>query len=336
MSRGQTRNEDWIDGAVLHNNPVEIALEESRRIAALEGLNPEPDVLLSVGTGLSRTVRLLGDIPSNQSHIGPPKARTTGWIRSLFTMVSYQIKLNTDADRRWAQVSDTDKHIAKKLYRINPDLQIDPPELDAVKRVEELAELVPRLISTNYGLNKNIQEVACALVASSFYFERNGPPVSRSSSTTEIHGWICCRLSTASGSSRNAPGSPALSNLSLSDDSPNDIVQLGRFINQSQRPEFMVYSEPKNADDIFKFVPVEEMMNDGIFRKQRLCITISGDDALTTIALRLPSICDKTVYPISGFPRHLMKMDFGHSYRNETLDRPTELPGSSLGFELDR
>jgi hypothetical protein len=287
----------------------------------VEQLNSEPDIVLSIGTGLSSRLRTLGDIPSEQIHRGAPKARTTGWIRSLFTMVSYQIKLNTDADRRWASVLDTERHISKQLYRINPDLRMDPPELDAVDKVEELANLLPRLLASDAILQSRIQEVACALVASSFFFERNGSAVSKSSSSTEIHGWISCRL----GPKNAAPASPdhsrtptpSSSTINLASDSA-DLVQLGKFISRSFRPEFIVRNEPKIVDDVFLPLPVEEMVHHGAFAKQKACISISGDDALTTVALRLPGICTgRTEFPISGFPRQLMKMDFNPSYKPE-------------------
>lgn len=54
LERNWYRLEEWIDGALLHNNPVEIALEEARRLAETESLNLVPDIVLSVGSGLSK------------------------------------------------------------------------------------------------------------------------------------------------------------------------------------------------------------------------------------------------------------------------------------------
>ncbi|ETI24750.1 hypothetical protein G647_04120 [Cladophialophora carrionii CBS 160.54] len=320
--RAGSKLEEWIDGAVLHNNPVQIAIEEARRIAEMEQLNGEPDVVLSIGTGLSKRVRHLGDIPSEEIHLGAPKARTTGWIRSLFTMVSYQIKLNTDADRRWASVLDTERHISGQLYRINPDLQMDPPELDAVDKVEELAKLLPRLLIEDGSLQGRIQEVACALVASSFFFEKDGRAVSTSSSSTEIRGWICCRLGHAkkragSDSVRGWMATPTQPITSLRGNK-DDIRQLGKFVARSVRPEFIIYNEPKNDKDVFLSIPVDEMMQQGEFSKQGAHLTVPGDDTVTTMALRLPGICGgRAEFPISGFPRQLMKMDFNPSYRHD-------------------
>ncbi|KAK4963739.1 hypothetical protein LTR28_004481, partial [Elasticomyces elasticus] len=289
LSRPESRAE-WIDGAVLHINPVEIAMEEARRVAETERLNPVPDIVLSIGTGLSRHVRELGDIRLTQNHIGPPSTRRSGWIRSLFTMVSYQIKLNTDADRRWAQVLNMDRHVDKLYkYRINPDLGMDPPELYAVDQVPELASLVPRLLQEDAKLNEQVTEVSSALVASSFYFKRNGAPLSKSSSSTEVHGWICCRLENRS----------------------DDIGQLGKFIARSIPSEFIIYNDPKNSNDVYLPVPLDSMVDENDFTKLEVKITISGDDMHTIIALRLPGICrGRTEFPISGFPRQLMKTDF--------------------------
>lgn len=286
LERNWYRLEEWIDGALLHNNPVEIALEEARRLAETESLNLVPDIVLSVGSGLSKHKKKLGEVVPDKTTVGPP-AQKSGWMKNLFTMVSFQIKLNTDADRRWVQVLDNEKGMEKRLFRINPDLEMDPPQLDDVQSVDRLALTVPELLAKDWNTHQRTREVSAALLASSFYFEREGAPINISSSMTELQGWIRCRLGGL------------------------DLPQLAKFFKQSTRPEFVVYNVPKDCDEVHIPVPMDKFER-GTFVGLQVRIMISGDDVSTTIALRLPQVCSaRSEYPVSGFPRQLLRLDFG-------------------------
>lgn len=111
--------------------------------------------------------------------------------------------------------------------------------------------------------------MACALVASSFYFDKNGSPISRSSSSTEVYGHIACRF----------------------DDGSDEMAQLGRFITSSSKPEFILYNEPKSFQDICFPIPYESMIGQRSWNEPQIRTNISGDDVISTIALRLPGIC---------------------------------------------
>lgn len=283
LSRQDARLEEWIDGALLHNNPAEIALEEARRIAETESLNNVPDVVLSIGTGLTKQKGKLGEIAEKI----PPQPKFNTWLKNLFTMVNFQIKLNLDADRRWDQIVESDKEFAKHMYRVNPDLKMDPPQLDDVSKVPMLAKMVPELLAKDWVTDQKIRQISAALMGSLFYFERGGSPINISSLSTELEGWIRCRLN-----------GPALG-------------QVAKFFSLSSRPEFIIHNSHKDGDDIHIPVPMSKFESNtfvGVHTK----LTISSDDVSTTMALRLPGICNgKSEFLISGFPRKLLKLDFG-------------------------
>lgn len=289
LCRDGLRLAEFIDGAMLHNNPIEVAIEEGARLSEMYRLNKIPDLILSVGTGhQGQSARKQKEHSQQlQNHLAS-SARPT-WLRNLFTMISYQIEMNLDADKRYSQVHNERRELRGRLRRINPELKMGLPQLDAIDKVDDLAYMVPRLVAKDTALRSEIESVACALVASTFYFERDGVPQSQSSSSTTISGYIVCRL-------------------------PNgmeDMANLGRFIQRASGASFIIYNEPKNIEDMKINVPTEIMIEEEEFEEPKVRITILGDDAMTTVALRLPGLCSsRKDFPISGFPRPLMKNDF--------------------------
>lgn len=60
------------------------------------------------------------------------------------------------------QVLETERDMRKHLRRINPDLLIDPPELDAVAKVAELARLGRDLLAGDPKLRECVTSGLCA------------------------------------------------------------------------------------------------------------------------------------------------------------------------------
>lgn len=143
-----------MDGAILQNNPIQIAIEEARRLSAERSLSPQPDLVLSIGTGQPHP----SDRPTSETSehaASKTLSRAQGFMRQhpkrfpfmrmLFTMVGYQVKLNIDCERRYdhvAQELHRDPDWKGRLHRINPDLGKDPPLLDAVGEVDPLLQSV--------------------------------------------------------------------------------------------------------------------------------------------------------------------------------------------------
>jgi hypothetical protein len=290
MTRAGATFPDLIDGGVLHNNPVEIALEEAMRLSETNRLLKTPDIVLSLGTGLPARYRYGLEAVSGYDYVGTPSRGP--WLRDLFTAISYQIKLNLDTQSRWKREFEKSP-FKNRMYRINPDLKKDPPKMDAKSEVPSLEPLVAGLFKEDDELQLEITTLACILVASTFYFEKEGNPVSASGSSAEVYGHIKCRMSNES----------------------EDMEKLGRFLQQCQEKSalFLIHNNPQqNTKDQEIRIPVDEMIQNRNYTPPEIKIDIVGDEVETVIYLKLPRLCKgRSLFPISGFPRALTKYDFG-------------------------
>jgi hypothetical protein len=281
---------DLIDGGVLYNNPIEIALEEARRLSESNRLLKTPDIVLSLGTGLPARYRQRPEAPSDYEFAGPQFRGP--WWRDLFTVISYQVKLNLDTESRWKREFDKSP-FKDRMVRFNPDLKKDPPRMDAKSEVPSLELIVAGLFKESAELQLAVTTVACILVASTFYFEKEGKPMSTSGSSAEVYGYIKCRMSNES----------------------EDMMKLGSFLEQCQEKpaSFLIHNNPQqNTKDREIRIPVNEMIQKRSFTPPRIEIDIVGDEVETVISLKLPRLCrERSHFPISGFPRALMKHDFG-------------------------
>jgi hypothetical protein len=84
-----------------------------------------------------------------------------------------------DAELAWAQfrtdVADQtrDSSWSKRYFRLNPDLGEDPPPLDAKQKLREVQLLAVNSLRTDSN-KALVQKIAHQLVASSFYFVKEG------------------------------------------------------------------------------------------------------------------------------------------------------------------
>jgi hypothetical protein len=274
-----------VDGGVLHNNPVQIAIEESRRLAESSGLNPIPDIVLSIGTGLQSPYTSADPLEDASMQLHGDRRRP--WLRNLFTLIAYQIQLNNDTESRWLQQLGQETALKGRMHRINPDLERAPPKMDDVKSVDSLAHIVNSLVYKNVRLKQYMTKIACMLVASSFYFNRDGQSVRGDAASTEVPGFIECRLV-----------------------SKEEIRGLGKFLSDCNyaRASFVVWNMPDDAMGQRVGIQIDRMLNAGEYTAPGLRISVPGTDTLTTISLELPGLCkDQKLFDISGFPRALMK-----------------------------
>ncbi|KAK0631476.1 hypothetical protein B0T14DRAFT_3900 [Immersiella caudata] len=188
----------YVDGAILHNNPVRIA-ELERRI-----LWPEfrhPDVMLSIGTGHAEPTDSATIQGYNKTSEHP--GMLSNW-RHLFQILRNNMKLALDCERIWDEyynftVPSLPGPSSKRLIRINPTIRGVLPALDEVHRMDELRRDVRSYLET---AKPRIDEVAHQLVASSFYFQLDS--VERGVHDRDrVEGKLFCRFATQSEELRN-------------------------------------------------------------------------------------------------------------------------------------
>lgn len=289
-----------MDGAILHNNPVQIAIAEARRLSLERGLNTKPDIVLSIGTGqpIDGQTSEFEEPMTASRNLSKEKMimrhrKVLPFLHLLFTMVSYQVKLNIDCERRHDQVSrewQKDPELRDRLHRFNPDLGQEPPPLDAVQSVDDIIR------STRGWLQEKdekmrIHAMACKLVASSFYFERRGNASKVQGSSIKVSGIIRCRLVDTT-----------------------EVMALGKFFSSCIHEPTFVIINYSCADEETE-IPIRTMASQGRFDGVEMNITVLGEEAVTSIELKLErdGLPDQRLYRLSGFPRKLIKEDFKES-----------------------
>lgn len=288
-----------MDGAILHNNPIQVAVEEARRLAIERRMNLKPDIVLSIGTGQpqewqsSEVTEQTGSGALSKEKMMMKHQRKLPFLQMMFTMVSYQVKLNIDCEIRYNHVAREwakDPMWAGRLHRINPNLGREPPPLDAVHEIDSMVQNVRGWLQ-HKDEKRRIHAIACKLVASSFYFARRGNAGKGEGSSIQVQGVIKCRLT-----------------------EQVEVTALGKFLASCiHEPTFVVinYFSPDLEIDL----PTQAMLSDGRFDGVEVDITVSGEDASTSIELKLEreGLQDQRLYRLSGFPRKLIKEDFKES-----------------------
>ena len=181
-------NRSYVDGAVYHNNPVFVA-DMERRLIWGEAAGSQADIILSLGT--SQNSDIADQALSNSAHFTPPNATSVSafsrdksdgvknqWRKKkLLEKFTSRIKDITDAERIWRDFVSLSESARKardqahRLVRINPDIGIEPPALDAKDKVQELQERVKEVLGKNSAQKDTVEKVSRQLVASSFYAE---------------------------------------------------------------------------------------------------------------------------------------------------------------------
>ena len=174
-----------MDGAIYHNNPIQIADKERKLIwPKLE--NESPDIIISVGTCYNPAAR-----SSAEKGTSPlsPRLGVSSHGKSLMKISIDHIASTLDSEKTWRSYMDVlDPPLSQKgkYIRINPQLKENPPRLDEVDRLPYIQEAVREILSADVS----IQNIALRLIASSFYFEKSHAVDLASESSIHIKGLL--------------------------------------------------------------------------------------------------------------------------------------------------
>jgi hypothetical protein len=168
----------FIDGAIHHDCPVNVADREHQLIWA-DMRHHEPDLLLSIGTGIRYKAR--GDHQDLKSagRKLQKAVKRVGGILYLWRTVNSMLDNQIDCEQTWGehfskvslQRNETLSRESKRRHvRINVSLKGTPPKLDDVDRILQLAKDA----QSYFSRGPEIKEVAHRLIASCFYFKKEG------------------------------------------------------------------------------------------------------------------------------------------------------------------
>ncbi|KAI8938298.1 hypothetical protein NX059_005951 [Plenodomus lindquistii] len=305
--------EGFLDGAVFHNNPVRIANYESKLLWP-DAEECHPDILLSIGTGHNgieadgsrETTRydrrhlhvrkVLNQVkPGIREKRSFPGMKAINEIESLVSMFKNRAESVLNAELTWRDfrkdVVGTSSPIAAERYiRLNPKTLNRTPKMDDKAQIQMLHDEIKTGLNI-HGMRTKIEGIAHRLVASSFFFEKQGPS-REAGDLIIIQGSIQCRFGSGSDNLRN----------------------LGDYIRKHQRPNFQPYFHVKevkheeSAQDIYITARViREMIDRGLFHLGSIAIPVTSESSLLSINLHLTDDRMKPHihpgFPISGFPR---------------------------------
>jgi hypothetical protein len=185
--------EGYIDGALYHNNPIRIAVDESKLIWPDTKDSP-PDILLSIGTGQhGKDTDVFADAvryDSRRAHIRqmlhqvkptPKKKRSIPGLgalsewESLWTVFKKRSESALDAELAWREFHKAVPHATMDRYvRVNPSTIRPTPRMDDKSQVFSLHEEIKAGLDMPH-MKTTITEIAHRLIASSFYFHKPGP-----------------------------------------------------------------------------------------------------------------------------------------------------------------
>lgn len=162
LSHGPSK-QVYSDGALYHNNPIQIADKERKLIWPSLANNP-PDIIVSIGTTYNSASGL-----STQRKI-IPRSGLLAHGKLLYTIATDHIASALDSEKAWHSYLNVLQPPPSQRYRyvrINPQLNNDPPRMDDVSRLTFIQEEARKIVQSD----DKIQKLADQLIASSFYFE---------------------------------------------------------------------------------------------------------------------------------------------------------------------
>lgn len=183
-----TRNgKSYVDGALYHNNPVQLA-DFERKLLWPDTLGFPPDILVSIGTACKdkreldkeakQNLHMIDDVfKPKQINVHRPRIHYKSATRLVIKsakMLRNRMNSVLDTERAWhsflATISNGKSSTIGRFYRVNPAIQKDPPALDDTSKLAGLQREVRASLQSQDMVN-TIRDIAQRLVAASFYFK---------------------------------------------------------------------------------------------------------------------------------------------------------------------
>ncbi|KAM7188967.1 hypothetical protein V8F33_010301 [Rhypophila sp. PSN 637] len=197
----------YVDGAIVRNNPVRVALEEERRIW---GAELRPDIVVSIGSGIC--VEESGEIRQNKRSVGTWKKVLPARVRKMVDTGIDMVASTLDCQREWDEAVRVNPQLSGKCHRLDVGIfDKKLPALDDVDKMEELEELSLAYLAKNSdtgqryfnkGYNSayaHLRIVARRLLAALFYYSDAASLNENNQHPKRLTGLIHCRLPPSQG-----------------------------------------------------------------------------------------------------------------------------------------
>ncbi|KAK1829692.1 hypothetical protein QBC39DRAFT_125502 [Podospora conica] len=197
----------YVDGAIVRNNPVRVALEEEKRIW---GPDVRPDIVVSIGSGIC--IDEHGRIQRHRRSGGGLKMLLPPRLRKMVDTGIDMVASTLDCQREWDEVVKLHPQLEKRFHRLDVGIFDNKlPALDDVDKMKELEELSRAYLAKNSETGRrdfnastgsahtHLQTVARELLASLFYFSDAAALQENSDYTKRVTGVIHCRLPLSTG-----------------------------------------------------------------------------------------------------------------------------------------
>ena len=158
----------YADGGIHHNCPVWVANVE-RKLLWPDCSNRDPDVFLSIGTGCSESTSKRD--PRGHSFEG---LKNVGLMSKMWKIAHEIIDNHTNCEGKWNEyyrTQVTTPQGRRRNIRFNVTFNTPRPPLDEVSKLDELEQQATIYVKQR---SQQIREIAHWLIASCFYFEKNG------------------------------------------------------------------------------------------------------------------------------------------------------------------
>jgi predicted acylesterase/phospholipase RssA len=305
------------DGALYHNNPIEIAMRE-RRLIWPENSDHQPDIVISIGTSFSTKP------PSKRATLLITNARwgVISHVKQLAKIAIDHVLSTLDAERTWAKWVEDNAYSPRtqgRYIRLNVPLEHDPPKLDDVDAMPGIKNTASHHCSTK---RLEYKAVADRLLATSFYFERSSAPPSRSADEKwTIAGTIICRFPPQSdeikglGEAMRMRSTNAYNN-NYADHNPYFVIAERRLEEEAQ--QFVIHDHVVDRmirEGHFSLGQIKLAVSDYVCtfcptRYPQVHSTNNSQRAETNISLCFGDQPKKPIfYSISGFPRCILEED---------------------------